>query len=141
MEWGVLASIQPHWCELIASGEKSVEVRKTYPTRYDAGNEFKCFIYCTQGQKTHLASGKVIGEFICRVEVFGYNKNGYGLQDEERLLKLSCLTEKELYGYLKGKKAYGWHISNLVMYDKPRELSEFGLTRAPQSWQYVQCVA
>lgn len=28
-------------------------------------------------------------------------------------------------------------ISNLVIYDKPKELSDLGLTRPPQSWQYV----
>ncbi len=31
-----------------------------------------------------------------------------------------------------------WHISNLKIYDKPKELSEFGLKRPPQSWQYIE---
>lgn len=140
----VLIAIRPHWCELIAEGKKLVEVRKTYPKRYSG--EFKCFIYCTKG-KTLLYSGKVIGEFVCRtIDTYGYNKDGYGLKDESKLLGLSCLTSKELYSYLQGAKAYGWNISQLVIYDKPRELSEFGvvgkvgfkpLTRPPQSWCYV----
>ena len=33
---------------------------------------------------------------------------------------------------------YGWHISDLVIYDKPKQLSEFNINRAPQSWCYVQ---
>lgn len=134
---GVLIAIQPHWCELIAEGKKFVEVRKTYPKKYNGA--FKCYIYCTQSGKTDLAKGKVIGEFTCSgIETYGYNKNGYGLKDEKKLLELSCLTAEELYHYLQGKKAYGWDISDLAMYDKPRELSEFGLERPPQSWCYVR---
>lgn len=31
----VLISIHPKWCELIFSGEKTIEVRKTAPKCYD----------------------------------------------------------------------------------------------------------
>jgi predicted transcriptional regulator len=63
----VLISIQPKWCELIASGKKTVEVRKTIPK---IEKPFKCYIYCTQT--------KTIGDFIlCKskenVELFGLN--------------------------------------------------------------------
>lgn len=143
---GVIISIQPHWCELIAEGKKLVEVRKTFPSAYakpfptapSGFDKFKSFIYCTQKGKSYLSQGKVIGEFTCSgIETYGYNENGYGLKDEKKLLELSCLTAEELYHYLQGKKAYGWGVSDLVMYDKPRELSEFGLERPPQSWCYV----
>lgn len=40
----VLISIRPKWCEKIASGEKSVEIRKTKP-KIEA--PFKCYIHCT----------------------------------------------------------------------------------------------
>lgn len=40
----VLISIQPKWCELIANGEKTIEVRKTKPKLKPP---FKCYIYCT----------------------------------------------------------------------------------------------
>ena len=33
---------------------------------------------------------------------------------------------------------YGWHISDLKIYDTPKELSDFGLKRPPQSWCYVE---
>ena len=37
-----------------------------------------------------------------------------------------CLTLEELNEYgTRGKLLYGWHISNLIIYDKPKELSEF----------------
>lgn len=82
---------------------------------------------------------KVIGEFVCDgIIEFPYNANGYGLKAEKTVCTLSGVPVKELYHYLQGKKPYGWHISNLKIYDKPREISRFGLKRAPQSWCYVE---
>lgn len=40
----VLISVQPKWCELIASGKKTIEVRKTRPK---INMPFKCYIYMT----------------------------------------------------------------------------------------------
>ena len=37
-----------------------------------------------------------------------------------------------------GKDVCGWHISDLVIYDQPKELCDFGIKRAPQSWCYVR---
>ena len=64
----VLISIRPQWCEKIASGKKTIEVRKTAPKEVP----FKCYIYETKGQYvkfTHGAHtnygfgrGKVIGK-------------------------------------------------------------------------------
>lgn len=69
----VLISIQPKWCELIASGEKTIEVRKTAPK---LKTPFKCYIYCTLGKglqdtlltadRCRVLNGKVIGEFVLR---------------------------------------------------------------------------
>ncbi|MBQ2714838.1 MAG: hypothetical protein IJF76_04325 [Clostridia bacterium] len=69
------------------------------------------------------------------------------------LLKNSCLAYAELKKYI-GENFhdipfYGWHISDLKIYDKPKELSEFKqefvrgampvkLIRPPQSWCYVE---
>ena len=64
----------------------------------------------------------------------------------EECISESDLNKFELYddmvNYLGNKDGYGWHIADLKIYDKPRELSEFWgrkkLTRPPQSWQYVE---
>ena len=75
----IMISIQPKWCELIANGKKTIEIRKTRP-RCDV--PFKCYIYCTKPTYPHedfitvdagtdkpffafYGGGKVIGEFIC----------------------------------------------------------------------------
>lgn len=41
----LMLSIKPKWCELIASGRKTIEVRKTRPK---LETPFKCYIYCTK---------------------------------------------------------------------------------------------
>lgn len=56
----VLISIRPQWCEKIASGNKTIEVRKSAPKEVP----FKAYIYCTKG-KSQSRCGKVIGEFTC----------------------------------------------------------------------------
>lgn len=70
-EKAVLISIHPKWCELIASGLKTVEIRKTKPK---LTTPFKVYIYRTKGTVKHLCNGKwwdmpvggnVIGEFVC----------------------------------------------------------------------------
>ncbi len=186
----VLISIQPKWCELIASGKKTVEVRKTKPK---LETPFKVYIYCTNtktmgdfilckseenaklfGYNTAKGinkgfakcedinlNGKVIGEFVC--DYIGYVRN-YGDMVDAYDCKASCLSANEIIEYAKDKDGnfvytYGWHISNLVIYDKPKELGEFsngssrlefsntkdgfplkwsGMTRPPQSWCYVE---
>lgn len=156
----ILISIKPKWCELIASGEKTVEVRKTRPK---LKTPLKVYIYCTidggvKGDMTvpsRLTCGKVIGEFVCRqIYESGWVLTPDHPQWQDGLDEESCLTDRELYEYSKGGTFYGWHISDLVIYDKPKELGEFckslqrggGLVyepikRPPQSWCYVEEVS
>ena len=65
-------------------------------------------------------SGKVIGEFVCEkiVENFKYLVTPKGLE-------CACLSEQEVCDYLGFNGGYGWHISDLKLYEKPKELSEF----------------
>ena len=126
----VMLSIKPKWCELIASGKKTVEVRKTRPK---IETPFKCYIYCTKQCdvfnrdaklfiKNKECNGKVIGEFVCdeisRIEPPYINAH-FSLRVG------CCLRYDELCGYLGGKGGYGWHISDLVIYDEPKDISEF----------------
>lgn len=158
----VLISIRPKWCEKIASGEKTIEVRKTRPK---LDTPFKCYIYCTlQGCnnffRVDLGSdvakwnrgkwadrkGKVVGEFICD-RIYELAPLNHAPDDVE---KQACLTREEIVNYIKGT-GYGWHISDLRIYDEARELSEFtglrntrfgaapyDIKRTPQSWCYVE---
>lgn len=147
----VLISIQPKWCELIASGRKTIEVRKTRPK---LETPFKCYIYCTKGRDmlwvtdehhrdigiaclanakavggANKANGKVIGEFVCdRIEQIPCYLDAGKYEEylvEEEFLKSCQLTYDELFNYLKGKDGYGWHIFDLKIYENPKELGEF----------------
>ena len=153
----VLISIRPKWVEKIASGEKTIEVRKSAPKEVP----FKAYIYATKPKKWFscgavstsdellwLANGKVemcdgfkfwadsgvyqglngrvIGEFICdKVDeyTFSHYEAEYRVTHVEQ--KAMCLNQPELIRYGKGNTLYGWHISDLKIYDKPKELSEF----------------
>ena len=134
----VLISIQPKWCELIAAGEKTVEVRKTKPK---LETPFKVYIYCTKGKfepseylRNNLhyddstirvceGQGKVIGEFVC--DCMTSLKADNMIQAYYNNTKETCLTDEEIKQYANNGKLFYWHISDLVIYDKPRELSEF----------------
>lgn len=150
----VMLAAQPKWCEKIANEEKKVEVRKTAPkrevpfkcyiycTKSTRANAFHLYInggigrqkfgitgHWRSGKKvvevnphlpayrynSYLAEGKVIGEFIC------YSAEWMSMRDCDK----ACMTLKEAVDYGKGKKLYAWHISDLKIYDKPKELSEF----------------
>lgn len=162
--------------------EKRIEVRKTAPQEVP----FKAYIYETKGQYvkfTHGAHtkygygrGKVIGEFICdKVEMVNAKCSDYGIDlFYHDCLTNGCLTEREIEKYfnvpedrdlraMKGN-GYVWNISDLKIYDKPKELSEFRkpcdrfldcctcrrlvrneymscdnkITRPPLSWCYVE---
>lgn len=129
----VLLSIKPKYCELIASGKKTIEVRKTKPK---LDTPFKCCIYCTHNGSSAKEkdrnlytdfSGKVIGEFVCDeiIEILLDNEiyGIYDISDDEVIA--SCLVNGDLWDYGKGKTLYGWHISNLVIYDKLKEITHF----------------
>lgn len=160
----VLISIHPKWCELIATGKKTVEVRKTKPK---LETPFKVYIYHTQkkgffSQHKNGArcDGKVIGEFVCD-KIVEFPNEPYDPGFDETA-NLACIDEMHLYEYLGSKRTgYGWHILDLVIYDNPKELGDFGtkhkctlskkcteqgflcagyckVTRPPQSWCYVE---
>lgn len=181
MKRAVLMSIQPRWCEKILRGEKTVEVRKTRPTLMQT--PFKVYVYCTKprfehedffalvGKQGFYGGGKIIGEFVCgridRLVHVGYTgdqeRPKYRIVDDwqkvhdiSRLLEAACLTEEELETYLKGKTGFGWHISDLKIYSRPVDITNFHsclgceyvgdcdtycwdpVQIPPQSWRYVE---
>lgn len=142
----VLMSIKPKYCELIAKGEKTIEVRKSMPK---LKTPFKCYIYMTKSNlvgdrkayKDRMA-GKVIGEFVCdkideihiSTELM-YEKEVTGFSERTlNILNQSCLSYDEIIKYsgftldnynAQKEYLYAWHISNLIIYDEPKELYEF----------------
>lgn len=180
----VLLSIRPNWCKLIWSGMKTVEVRKTRPK---LETPFKVYIYCTghDGWVMKLPKAgvqkmdsRVIGEFTCdkidkivhvgtMMDINILTLDGW-YKPADALLQAACLTEAQAEKYLKGGDGYGWHISDLKIWDEPVRLEDFwaiqpcthrgdcctcrrwnaeklicrgeafGIERPPQSWCYVE---
>ena len=165
MAKSVLISIRPEWVEKILDREKTLEVRRKRPK---LETPFKCYIYCTNsGVAMGMwgKHGKVVGEFTCdNIATYNYDycphpeigmdydcgDSWWEIDDED--LKSACLTEKEFRYYAFGREAvYGWHISELKIYDTPKELNAFKwlrktkfgyapieIKRPPQSWCYVE---
>ena len=133
MNNSVITSVSPRECELIASGRQTMLVRKTRPK---IETPFKCYIYCTKGtfditdcpdlskdsvKKVAEGRGKVIGSFVCD-EIIEDKHGEYA----DVFYKDGLLTLEEQKKYGKNKPLYGWHISDLKIYNKPKELGEFG---------------
>lgn len=76
---------------------------------------------------------KVIGEFVCdrisplhNICTDDWKRLAGGLHNiEKELVNQACLTEAQLHTYAGGKNCFAWHISDLKIYDTPKELSEF----------------
>lgn len=175
----VMISNTPATCVKLAKGKCTILVRKTRPK---IDTPFKAYIYCTDNSGTLFIAydglhdstnyvgrfdlaclnSKVIGEFVCDkvdkfeldYEFFGKNIE-YDLDNKE--VSKTGLTQKDLLEYGKGKPLYGWHISNLIIYDTPKSLEMFPtgkiardcgggnymvydkiLTRPPRDWCYVE---
>lgn len=182
MSKAVMLSIRPKWCEKIAGGEKTIEVRKTKP---NLKTPFKCYIYCTNirpflvwgdifrgdwfTEFTRISgysraeadkiwdvfNGHIAGEFTCDriyeiqkrgiTENFDYcylSLNEWGNDDiaaEINAISASCVSKGELNAYgARTPVLYGWHISNLRIYDTPRDLGEFRRA-CPNSWYCESC--
>lgn len=174
----ILISIRPEWVERILNGEKTIEVRKSAP-RCDLPVEV--YIYCTKGGNILYAPngynehywtqkygplkrdlrGKVLAKFMLD-EIYEYQiEDKHTWEDphfEETTQKLMGMGLDELHNYVGDKTFYGWHISDLEIFDEPMELERFEYTNPsgivtisqrslwglpskkhpPQSWCYVE---
>lgn len=189
-----LISIKPKYCELIANGKKTIEVRKTKPK---LETPFKCYIYCTK-PKPLLAlynkelfsafeeefdyynkntvikvNGKVVGEFVCddiskftaeftdgkTYEDIRYCYLNEYEEEEEMIVvsnewsnpnnswicKESCLSFDDFKKYIginfHDIPFYAWHISDLKIYDEPKELKRFGKFECEYCGSKKECFA
>lgn len=145
----VIISIHPKWVGKILDEKKTIEVRKTRPK---IETPFKCYIYCTNGDGVlsyhdycgfdmedfsgdFVANMKVVAEFTCDkiISTCGWRLTGDTgrcaprTADEATFPELSRLTLDELLAYAgsPNRILYGWHISGLKVYDKPKPLGDF----------------
>ena len=162
MSKAVMWSIRRPLTDNIKNGNKWDEIRKRIPK--DLTSETINYIYET---KSNGGCGKVIGEFRVSNKTYIYAE--IGSNGSKHLYNtafiMPALSDEDLFSCLyDGKENGGWalRISNLVIYDTPKELGEFfrpcdgcdklgtsrcteeispcrakALTRPFQSWGYV----
>lgn len=185
MSKAILISIKPKWVAKILNGEKTIEIRKTMPK---CDLPIDVYIYCTKDKPflahaTHLLTGKYSCIFNDDISYKEHNINGkvvakftlnkveeitpqiFTATKEHKILVKSCLKECELFDYISKHDGtpdnpfYVWHIDDLEIFDKPKELCEFNhwtdkkiqwysvgekvkvmvsLTNAPQNYCYVE---
>ena len=155
----ILISIKPEWVAKILKGEKTLEIRKTAPKC-----ELPCYvyIYCTKSsthslfrkldgsyayEKCYMGKYDLTGKVVAMFELmycfpFESDISKYDLDSQEVFLKASCLTKEQILEYGKGKQLHAWEISELSIFDEPKELSEFKGEmvfgdKPPQSWRYI----
>lgn len=154
----ILMSLSPHECYEMIHNQKQAILRKNHPITNDT---IKCYIYCTNGREnnvlirdtnnalalikndqiidTHrIMNQSVIGEFTCtKTEFFAdHNKN---IPDN---IRNELDFDKKFLG---AKFQYAWFITNMVIYENPKELSYFRcdstnaiFTRPPLTWNYCR---
>jgi predicted transcriptional regulator len=164
----VYRSIKPYWLYLVIIGQKTIEVGKTFPKAGDWNKEV--FLHCSKDMKSfnripekdrewmRKYLGKAACRFVCddiakiRNLVGQFIAEGRSERETNTIARASCLDFLDMKRYLGTKDGYAWHITDLVIYDTPKELSEFhkpimptglryeddAITRPPQSWCYVE---
>lgn len=149
----IMISIQPRFVEKILNGEKTIEIRKTMPKCelpckvyiYCTKNngkwvgEYPSYQFCDN--KLNCLNGKVVAEFtlnkidtieICDPFVFRNKEQ----EDWWWFKSNTCLDCEQIMSYIgygsdhdgwgdEYDKGYAWHIDNLKIYDKTKELSDF----------------
>ena len=132
----VLVSLKPYYYYLVGEGIKKIEVRKGMPKAEDWNRD--TFFYMSKDEKSFAKIpkefqekyrkhfGKVGLQFVCgRIDKIGWFSSPNKVDWKDNYNEETCLTNGETYEYTKGNIFYEWHISNLEIYDTPKELSEF----------------
>lgn len=150
MQNKIIQSIHHEHAENILIGAKGYEMRKSAPK--DSNFPYIIYLYETKHPYRDADGtlrpgvGAVVGFYVCKsiikTNAFGaalYKSNTpEGAAIRKEIAKKACLTEEQLIEYADGNDVYAYVVSTPIRFPKPRPLSDFGLTRAPQSWQFIK---
>ncbi len=119
----ILLPIKPKYVDEIIKGNKTFEFRKNIPKR----KVDKVVIYCSSPVM------KIIGEFEVKQIHSGSPKEIWNLTVGKR-----GINKKEYNVYYNEKnKAYAYEIDNLYVYEQEKNLIDFNIKSAPQSFMYL----
>ena len=141
----ILASLKPYYYYLIGERKKTIEVRKSplknlpQDIAFYMSKDEKSFAKIPKEfqEKYRKHFGKIGMRIVCdEVEEFHEwelsPQGKFADFERERLenfLTAACLSEEEVVRYRENlpyfKPLYGWHISDLKIYDKPKPIMQF----------------
>lgn len=119
----MLLSIKPKYAKVILEGRKQYEFRKSKPK--DGVN--RIIFYASSPQK------QVVGEAMIEAILTGTPTEIW-----EIAKTAAGITKKSYFSYYAGKgKAVAYKLKDVVTYDTPKELSDYGVRQPPQSFVYL----
>lgn len=123
----ILLSVRQPFSGKILSGEKTWELRKNAP-RIPRGEHVTLWLY-ESGKDGERA---IIGK--CRMVSYVYMRHMPFGDALDLLMKDACVTEEHIRAYL---PCSAWGVQDPVRLPAAVPLSAIGMTRPPQSWQYL----
>lgn len=122
----IVLAVNPQWCERIFSGEKTFEYRKSIPALPVGG----IYIYET------APVSKVVGRVLVEGIVSGTPSEVW------KATKRGGCVDKAFYDeyYRRRSKAYAYRLKDPQLFEKPLDLSFFGLSSPPQNFAYFDNV-
>ena len=119
----MLLSIKPRYAKVILEGKKQYEFRKSRPK----DGVDRIIFYASSPQK------EVVGEATIDKILEGTPKEIW-----EIAKTAAGITKKFYFSYYAGKdKAIAYKLKDVVIYENPKALSDYGIHQAPQSFVYL----
>ncbi len=123
MKKNIIISINPEHVKNIINGSKKFEYR-TKAAKRDVG---KILIYETTPVKKIVAEAEIVDVLMMKPEELW-----------EETKSSSGITKQFFDKYFNNRQvAYAYKLGKIKVYDTPKELYDFGLRSAPQSFVYV----
>lgn len=119
----MLLSIKPKYAKVILEGKKQYEFRKSKPKE----GINRIIFYASSPQK------QVVGEAAIDQILEGTPEEIW------EIAKMAAgITKKFYFSYYAGKdKAVAYKLKDVMIYDTPKSLSDYGISQAPQSFIYL----
>ncbi len=138
----VLLPIRKQHAANIYAGTKTVELRKTVPLfdGIDFNQEKNLFRVYMYESKADGGAGAITGFFTCTGYV-GACKDTPEEKYPEYFAQRAQVTREYVENYGGGGWLYGWEVRQPTRLPAPVPLSALGITRAPQSWRYLNAAA
>ena len=123
----ILLSVRQPFSGLILDGKKTIELRKNHP-KISTKDDITLWIYESGKGGEHAIVGK------CRYSGYASVSELLDFRVIEWVVSQARVEKDHLMNYA---PCYGWLVRKPVRLPAAVPLSAIGLTRPPQSWQYI----